>query len=194
MNLASWHDQMAYLAVFIAAIIEGEVVFVAASVLVGLGQLDFWGVFLAAALGGSAGDQFYFYALRGRLRRWLERFPTLQKKQEQVAFFVKKNTTGVILASRFLPGLRMAIPVACAHADVSPIRFSIFSLISSAGWAAAILLVVTHYGPASLVYFGVNVWWAPIVPAVMILTLFTFFRWLNQKPQPMLHTLGLDKL
>ena len=194
MNLDSWHGQMAYLAVFIAAIIEGEVVLVAASVLVSLGKLDFWGVFFAAALGGSAGDQFYFYALRGRLRNWLDRFPALQRKQEQVSIFVRKNTTGLILASRFLPGLRMAIPIACAHADVSPVRFSFFSLISSAGWAAAVLLAVAHYGPATLAYFGVNVWWAPIVPALVILTLFSLFRWLSQKPQPMLHTLGLDKL
>jgi len=194
MNLDSWHGQIAYLAVFIAAIIEGEVVFVAASVLVSLGKLDFWGVFFAAALGGSVGDQFYFYALRGRLRNWLSRFPVLQRRQEQVAIFVKKNTTGLILASRFLPGLRVAIPVACAHADVSSVRFSILSLISSAGWAAAILLAVAHYGPASLAYFGVNVWWAPIVPALVILTLFSLFRWLSEKPQPILHTLGLDKL
>ena len=194
MNLASWHGQMAYLAVFIAAIIEGEIVFVAASVLVSLGKLDFWGVYFAAALGGSAGDQFYFYALSGKLRGWLDRFPRLQKKQEQVAVFVRKNCTGMILASRFLPGLRVAIPVACAHAGVSSARFSTCSLISSAGWAAAILLTVAHYGPASLAYFGVNVWWAPIVPAVLILTLFSLFRLLSQKPQPMLHTLGLDKL
>ena len=194
MNLDSWHGQMAYLAVFIAAIIEGEVLFVAASVLVSLGKLDFWGVFFAAALGGSAGDQFYFYAFRGRLRNWLDRFSVLQKKQEQVAIFVKKNTTGLILASRFLPGLRVAIPVACAHADVCSVRFSILSLISSAGWAAAILLAVAHYGPTSLAYFGVRVWWAPIVPALVILSLFGLFRWLSQKPQPVLHTLGLDKL
>jgi membrane protein DedA with SNARE-associated domain len=193
MNLAYWPGQMAYLAVFIAAIIEGEVVFVAASVLVGLGKLDPWGVFFAAALGGSAGDQFYFYALRGRLRGWLDRFPRLQAKQELVSAFVKRNSTGMILACRFLPGLRVAIPVACAHAGVSPFRFSSFSLISSAGWAALILKVVAHFGPASLAYLGVNVWWAPIVPAVLILTLFSFFRWLSQRPQPMLHTLGLDK-
>ena len=193
MNLASWHGHMAYLAVFIAAIIEGEIVFVAASVLVSLGRLDAWGVFFAAAVGGSMGDQFYFYALRGRLRCWLDRFPKMQKKQELMTAFVKRNSTGMVLASRFLPGLRVAIPVACAHAGVSPLRFSTFSLISSTAWAAAILTVVAHFGPASLAYLGVDVWWAPVVPALLIISLFSLFRWLSQRPQPMLHTLGLDK-
>jgi membrane protein DedA with SNARE-associated domain len=193
MNLASWSGQMAYLMVFIAAIIEGEVVFVAASVLVGLGKLDPWGVFFAATLGGSAGDQFYFYALRGRLRNWLDRFPSLHKKQELVIAFVKRNSTGMILACRFLPGLRVAIPVACAHAGVSPVRFSTFSLISSAAWAGIVLKVVAHYGPASLAYFGLEVWWAPFIPALLILVLFSLFRWLIQRPLPMLHTLGLNK-
>jgi membrane protein DedA with SNARE-associated domain len=59
---------LAYFAVFLAAAVEGEVVFVAASVLVAMGHLNLVGVFVAAALGGSAGDQFFFYALRGRLR------------------------------------------------------------------------------------------------------------------------------
>jgi len=75
MNLAQWTGLAAYLAVFVATVVEGEVVFVGATVLVHLGRLDAGGVFAAAALGGSIGDQLYFYALRGRFHRFLDRFP-----------------------------------------------------------------------------------------------------------------------
>ena len=79
MNPAHWPGGLAYLAVFIAAVLEGEVVFITASVLVGRGELNALGVLLAGALGGSAGDQFFFYVLRGRLHRWLDRFPRIAR-------------------------------------------------------------------------------------------------------------------
>ena len=71
-----------YVGVFVATVVEGEVVFVGATVLVHQGRLDPAGVFAAAALGGSVGDQLYFYALRGRLHRWLDRFPTWARRRD----------------------------------------------------------------------------------------------------------------
>ena len=59
--------------IFLAAILEGEVVFVGASVLVAKGYLHPAGVMVAGALGGAAGDNIWFHALRGRLERWLDR-------------------------------------------------------------------------------------------------------------------------
>src|SRR5262249_37837362 len=115
-----------YLGVFVAAVIEGEVVFVAATVLVQIGRLDATGVFPAAALGGSVGDQLYFYVLRGRLG-WLDRFPTWSRRRDLIIDKVRTNANTMILACRFLPGLRVAIPAACAYADVSPVRFTTLS-------------------------------------------------------------------
>ena len=61
MSSPLWASGLAYLGVFVATVIEGEVVFVGATVLVHQGRLDAVGVFTAAALGGSIGDQLYFY-------------------------------------------------------------------------------------------------------------------------------------
>src|SRR5437879_5260994 len=115
MSLSSLPESFPYLAVFVAAILEGEVVFVGASILVSLGELNAFGVFAAAALGGSTGDQFFFYALRSGLRRWLVRFRALANAQQQLETFVGRHSTILILACRFLPGLRIAIPAACAY-------------------------------------------------------------------------------
>jgi membrane protein DedA with SNARE-associated domain len=128
--------------------------------------------------------------MRGRLRSWLKRFPSVSDKQEKIAIFVKRNVTAMILACRFLPGLRVAIPAACAHAEVSPGRFSTFSLLSSAAWAGLILAVVGHYGPASLLYFGVDVRWAPIIPGALILSLFC---WAARKEEPLVQKFGSEK-
>jgi membrane protein DedA with SNARE-associated domain len=177
MSLASWSGLAAYLAVFVATVVEGEVVFVGATVLVHLGRLDAGGVFAAAALGGSVGDQIYFYALRGRLRRWLDRFPTWASRRDRVILRVRQNASAMILACRFLPGLRVAIPAACACADVSPVRFSTLSLVSSLGWAAGVMALVAWIGPASFAELGLHGWWTPLIPATFVVA---FSWWLGR--------------
>ena len=57
---------------------------------------------------------------------------------------------------RFLPGLRVAIPVACAYARVKPIRFSTLNLMSAFAWASAIMLLVARLGPDTLAVVGVS--------------------------------------
>jgi membrane protein DedA with SNARE-associated domain len=179
MSLLESAGLLPYLGVFIAAVVEGEVVFVAATVLVQIGRLDAPGVYAAAALGGSVGDQLYFYALRSRLHGWLDRFPTWSRRRDLIIGRVRTNANAMILACRFLPGLRVAIPAACAYADVSPWRFTALSLVSSMGWAAAIMGFIAWLGPASFAELGVRAWWTPVVPAALVLS---FMYWLRRVP------------
>jgi membrane protein DedA with SNARE-associated domain len=170
---------LAYAGVFAATVIEGEVVFVAAAVLVHHGRLDAGAVYAAAALGGSAGDQVYFYALRGRLHRWVDRFPVWVRRRDLVVARVRDHASAMILACRFLPGLRVAIPAACAYAGVTAWRFTVLSLVSSFAWAAVLMSVVAWIGPASLAELGLRAWWTPLLPAALVLT---FTWWLARAP------------
>ncbi|HXK12329.1 MAG TPA: VTT domain-containing protein [Vicinamibacteria bacterium] len=167
-----------YLGIFVAAVVEGEVVFVAATVLVQMGKLNGLGVYAAAALGGSVGDQLYFYFLRGRLG-WLDRFPTWSRRRDLVVGRVRQNASAMIFACRFLPGLRVAIPAACAYAEVRPLQFSGLSLLSSFTWAAAIMGLIAWLGPASFAELGIRAWWTPLVPAGLVLG---FTYWLGRQP------------
>jgi len=180
MSLGEWTGPLAYVAVFVATIVEGEVVFVAATVLVQMGRLEPLGVYTAAALGGSMGDQLYFYAFRGRLRRFMDRFPTWARRRDRIIDKVRSNASAMILACRFLPGLRVAIPAACACADVSPLRFTSLSLVSSLAWAAAVMGAITWLGPTSFAQLGVEAWWTPLVPASLVLL---FSYWLGRDPR-----------
>ncbi len=177
MSLAHFAGPLAYLGVFIATVIEGEVVFVAATVLVQMGKLDAVGVYCAAALGGSLGDQLYFYSLRGRLNRWLDFFPGWSRRRDLIIARVRTNATAMILLCRFLPGLRVAIPAARASADVAPLRFPVLSLPSSLAWAAVIMGFLGWLGPTSFAQLGVKAWWTPIVPAGLVLG---FVVWLGR--------------
>jgi membrane protein DedA with SNARE-associated domain len=177
-SLTEWTGLGAYVFVFVAAVIEGEVVFVGASVLVQMGRLSALGVYMAAALGGSIGDQLYFYFLRGRLG-WLDRFPTWSRRRDRIISRVRQNASTMILACRFLPGLRVAIPAACAYAEVAPLRFTTLSLVSSFAWAAAIMSFIAWLGPASFAELGIRAWWTPIIPASVVLL---FSYWLGRQP------------
>jgi membrane-associated protein len=167
---------LAYLSIFLFAILEGEIYYIAMCVAAGAGKLRWEAVLIAGALGGSAGDQFWFYLLRGRLD-WLDRYPWLGRHRDSVVDRVNANQTLIVLISRFLPGLRTAIPVACAYAGVPPLRFSALNLVSAFAWASAIMVVVIKLGPNTLRALGLEGWWGAIVPAILVLL---FFRWLGR--------------
>lgn len=170
-----WH----YLAIFTAAFIEGEIYYSKVAADAVSGKLSWPLVLTAGALGGAVGDQFWFYLLRGRVH-WLDRFPRLARYRDTVMARVHRNETGLVLISRFLPGLRTAIPIACAYAGMKPVKYSLLSLISAFAWAASIMAFVKG-GSSTLDAFGLNTWWGPFVPAVIVVL---FFRWLGRSKPP----------
>jgi membrane protein DedA with SNARE-associated domain len=171
-NIASLSGVMPYLAVCTAAMIEGEVAYVIAATLVGRGYLDPFGVLVAGAAGAAAGDQFYFYLLRGRLRRWLDRFEAIARRGHRLAARVQRHQVPMVLLIRFAPGLRIALAAACAYAGVTPLRFTLLNLVSAVCWAAALLVLVAWIGPAYLPALGISGWWSALIPAAIIVIIF----------------------
>jgi len=170
-----------YLGIVTAAAVEGEVVYVSAVVMASLGRLDPLAVLLSGSIGGWVGDQFWFYAARGGLRSWLNRFDRIARRRRAIQQRMQRHATKLILAVRFLPGLRIAIPLACAYSGISAAHFSGLSFISALGWASAIMFVIGWLGPTSLSALGIQAWWAPIIPAVIVVL---FFRWLSKAGPP----------
>jgi membrane-associated protein len=168
-----------YLSIFMFAVLEGEIYYSKVSADAIAGRLLWLPVLVAGALGGASGDQFWFYLLRRRIH-WLDRYAWLGKYCGRVTRHVRDHETGIILAGRFLPGLRTAIPIACAYANVPPIKFTSLNLVSAFAWAGAIMLFVKT-GSSALSAFGLNQWWGPFVPALMVII---FFRWLATRPSP----------
>jgi membrane protein DedA with SNARE-associated domain len=164
-----------YLSIFFFAIIEGEIYYSAMCAKVMAGDLAWFPVMAAGALGGAAGDQFWFYLLRGRIH-WFDRYPRLARYRARISHRVHSHETGILLVSRFLPGLRTAIPAACAYANVNPVKFSLLNLVSAFSWAGAIMLLVRG-GSRTLSAFGLDAWWGPFIPAAIVIL---FFRWLSR--------------
>jgi len=131
---------------------------------------------VAGALGASTGDQFFFNAFRGPLHHWVDRIAGLRRRRDALASLVRSHAIPLAASCRFLPGLRIAIPVACASAGVSPRVFSPISVASSFAWAAAILGLIAAAGPAVSHDLGLARNWALGVSAGVVLLLFLALR------------------
>jgi membrane protein DedA with SNARE-associated domain len=166
---------LVYLPIYIAAILEGEIYYISVCGAAISGRLHWVPVLIAGALGGATGDQLWFYVLRGHVS-WLNRYPKIARYRDRVSAHVHAHETLIILASRFLPGLRTAIPVACAYADVRPVKFTSLNLISAFAWASALMLFV-KVGSRALNAFGLQAWWGPFIPAALLIL---FFIWLGR--------------
>ena len=125
-----------YLAILFAAFWEGEAVLITAGTLCGAGLLDWRLTVLAAAIGGSAGDQIYFYAAHDRAARAIKKSKRLSKWYPKVSKFVLRHGTVAVLLSRFAAGLRITIPLVCATAGMPAKKYSILNLISGFAWAS----------------------------------------------------------
>jgi membrane protein DedA with SNARE-associated domain len=166
---------LVYFAIYTAAVVEGEIYYSKVCADAINGTLFWPAVLVAGAFGGATGDQLWFYILRGRIH-WLDRYPRLAKYRDRVLVHVRSHEAGLILMGRFLPGMRTAIPIACAYAGTSAYKFSALNLVSAFAWAGAIMAFVKG-GSTTLSAFGLNNWWGPFVPAALVIL---FFRWLSR--------------
>ena len=172
MTVSGLDHPLTYLGVLIAAIVEGEIGYVAAAALVGRGYLSPFPVLIAGAMGAALGDQFYFYLLRGRLRRWLDRHEAIARRGRMLALHVRRREMAMVLLIRFAPGLRIALAAACAYAGVPPLRFSALNCVASVVWALSLMVLVAWIGPHWLPALGISGWWSVLIPPLLLLLLF----------------------
>jgi len=141
-----WLPRYGYLAILLAAFWEGEVVLIAAGAMCGSGYLDWRWTILAAAIGGSAGDQIYFYAAHQRAARVIQKSKRLTRWYPKVSKFVLRHSTVAVLLSRFAAGLRITIPLVCASAGMPAKKYSVLSLVSGLAWASFWVAISYQFG------------------------------------------------
>ena len=163
---------LTYVGIFVAAIVEGEIAYVAACALIAAGHLSPLPVIVAGSLGAAIGDQAFFYVFRKRLSRWVARFPSLERKTAPLVAHVRRNATLMVLLIRFAPGLRIALAAACAYVDMSPLRFSILNGVTAVIWAVGLMILVAWAGPAGLQRFGLGGWAGALIVGGAIVVVF----------------------
>jgi membrane-associated protein len=149
---AAAHAALAYLTVFLAALLEavpvlgsvipGSTVILALSALIPGGQLDLIAVLIAAATGAALGDGMAFWIGHREQRRilnaWpLSRYPKLVAKSET---FFRRFGIWAVLFARFVPPVRAFVPVTAGALKVSPAKFFAVNIPAILLWAPAHVL------------------------------------------------------
>ncbi len=181
MTLWGLDGPLVYLAIMLAAIVEGEIAYVAASALVAHGRLHPLGVILAGATGAAIGDQLYFYALRGRLARWVGRFPSIKRRAEPLVGRVRRHETAMVLMIRFAPGLRVAIAAACAYANVPALKFTLLNSASALVWSVVLMALIAWAGPTYLAAIGLDGWKGALLMGAVVIALLRAAGWLERR-------------
>jgi undecaprenyl-diphosphatase len=122
----------------IGLFVPSTAVLVGAGILVGSGNLPFWPVFIATAVGAFAGDQVSFWV--GRLyganlkNMWpLRRYPQLVARGED---FVRGHGGKSIAIGRFVPGVKAVVPGIVGMLGMGEIYFASVNASSALVWTA----------------------------------------------------------
>jgi len=126
---------------FVSLLLPATVILFALGALIGKAELDFWPIWLAAALGAFFGDWLSFWLGRrfgpAIAHVWpLSRHPTLLPRGH--TFFEKYGIAGVFLG-RFFGPLRAAIPLVAGICEMPSNKFQFANIASAFVWATGIL-------------------------------------------------------
>jgi membrane protein DedA with SNARE-associated domain len=137
-DLRALVDSYGYLAVFAGAFLEGETVLALAGLAAYRGYLDLYTVIAVAIFGGFLGDQFYFFLGRRHGARILARFPDAGARAHRFDALLARWHAPVIVAIRFLYGLRIVGPMLLGMGRVPAWKFMLCNFVGALLWAPLI--------------------------------------------------------
>ena len=184
----SVHAWLAYLTLFLAALLEavpvlgalvpGSTIILALSALVPGGELNFWGVLLAAIAGALLGDGSAFWIGHRSQRKILSvgplaKYPAVIAQSE--AFFHRWGALAVFFA-RFVPPIRAFVPVTAGALGMPPARFYGVNVPAILAWACVHVLpgvfavsLLHQYGGLPLhEHAGKHLWMLSVVAAAIV--------------------------
>lgn len=138
MTLIEFVTTYGYLAVLLGTLLEGETVLLLAGFAAHQGHLSIHWVLLIAFIGGTLGDQAFFFAGRQWGGPLLERFPSVRARSLRVGELLRRWDAALVFAIRFMYGLRIAGPILMGVLHFDPRRFAIFNALGAAVWALII--------------------------------------------------------
>lgn len=128
-----------YFAVLAGSLLEGETILILAGFAAHQGHLSLTWVMAVAFVGGTLGDQIFYFAGRRYGDALLRRMPRVMAgNAPRIREKLLKHQAPLIIGLRFMYGLRIAGPIVIGMSEVPARRFLLFNLIGAAIWAVLI--------------------------------------------------------
>jgi membrane protein DedA with SNARE-associated domain len=128
-----------YALVFIATAVEGDASLLTATFLAHLGYFSLSGVIATAAVATCCANQVYYWLGRRHARAALERLHS-HRWFAWMSKALRQHSPLLLLVSRFLYGLRIAIPLECGAAGMRPMVFLGLDVAGAVLWSMVISL------------------------------------------------------
>ena len=126
--------QYGYWVVFLASMIEGESIVIAASILASQGRMDIYKVVALVFTGTLLADQGMFFVGRFWGSKLLRRYPVLTEKSARIFDFLKRYNTAFIMVFRFIYGIRIMSPIVIGMSGVEVRHFVILNFFAAVLW------------------------------------------------------------
>lgn len=176
MDVTGLIQSYGYWAVAFGTFLEGETVLLAAAAAASHDYLRLPIVIAIAAAFGFLGDQLFFFLGHRYGMRLIARFPSLQPRIARVQALLKRHDAPLILAIRFLYGLRVAGPIAIGTSGVHWARFAVFNFAGAAIWAIVVGSIgyglgqgLSHLLPLMGDFDVDEIWTLAVIAGVVIL-------------------------
>jgi membrane-associated protein len=162
-SIGDWAAEYGYITIFLVVagdgvfpILPGETSIIAGAVFAAAGDLWLWAVVLVGALGAVAGDSLaYAIGRRGdrAIRQGVMRMAG-GRRMRSAEGMLRRQGPAMVFTGRFLPGIRIAINVACGAGGMPYRRFLLFDSLGAVVWSLQAALIGYFAGKA----FAEQVW------------------------------------
>jgi membrane protein DedA with SNARE-associated domain len=155
MDLSELIETYGYWVVLVGTLLEGESVLLLAGYAAYSGLLELHTVIAVAVFGSFMGDQLWFFLGRTRGVSLLAKYPSYAAPAVRAQDLLDKYHTPIILALRFLYGLRTVLPFVIGMSSrISTLRFQILNLLGAVIWATSGAVAGYLFGNAIEVILG----------------------------------------
>lgn len=146
MSFATFVSNYGYLALAIGCLLEGETIVLLAGLAVHRGMMAGPWVMLIASICSFLGDQFWFQIGHRYGQRLFERFPRLARQRTFLEKHLFAHPDALVLALRFMVGLRTAGPILLGAGFLAPRRFFWLNLAGALLWAGIFISLGYFFG------------------------------------------------
>lgn len=127
--------QYGYALVFFGTAVEGDGTLLAAAFLAHRGYFRFVVVVFLGAASTTLANQVYFWVSRTHGKALVDRMASQDPRYARLENWVRRRGVVLLLISRFLYGLRTAIPAVCGVVEMPPSVFFVTNLAGAILWS-----------------------------------------------------------